>query len=264
VPSKQLAGRRWSIGELARATGITTRTLYHYDEIGLVSAGERTESGHRRYTEADVRRLYRVRALRGLGLSLREVAAVLERQADDLTTLRRLLTSQLADLDAQAARIARLRRQVGELLTRLTDAALPDPDRFMATLELASMAEIHFTREQREFLLRRADEVGAGAVQSMQAEAVGLLEKIRQHQQAGTPADDPQVQELTTQVDEIGTAFHGGSPRITAAANAMWRDNRAEISHVLGWPEPGNGPDIVDYLQRARRARLRAGERPGP
>ena len=54
---------RWTIGDLAKASGVTVRTLYYYDEIGLVSASERTASGHRRYTDGDVRRLYRVRAL---------------------------------------------------------------------------------------------------------------------------------------------------------------------------------------------------------
>ncbi|MFI6739357.1 MerR family transcriptional regulator [Nonomuraea sp. NPDC050451] len=73
--------RRWTIGELAKASGVTVRTLYHYDEIGLARAGERTASGHRRYTEADLRRLYRVRALRGLGLSLEEIAEVLNNPA---------------------------------------------------------------------------------------------------------------------------------------------------------------------------------------
>ncbi|TMR24146.1 MerR family transcriptional regulator [Nonomuraea turkmeniaca] len=75
---------------------MTIRTLYHYDEIGLVGAGERTAAGHRRYTEADLRRLYRVRALRGLGLSLDEIAEVLKEPSDDLTALRGLLGAQLA------------------------------------------------------------------------------------------------------------------------------------------------------------------------
>ncbi|MEV4461974.1 MerR family transcriptional regulator [Microbispora sp. NPDC049633] len=83
------AGRRWSIGELARATGMTVRALHHYDEIGLLTASERTPSGHRRYSERDLRRLYRVRALRALGLSLEEVAAVLAGAADDPESLRR-------------------------------------------------------------------------------------------------------------------------------------------------------------------------------
>ncbi len=46
------AKRRWSVGELARATGLTVRTLHYYDQVGLVRPTERTRSGHRRYTEA--------------------------------------------------------------------------------------------------------------------------------------------------------------------------------------------------------------------
>jgi MerR family transcriptional regulator, thiopeptide resistance regulator len=42
VIGKDDTGRRWSIGELARASGLTVRALRHYDEIGLLTAGERT------------------------------------------------------------------------------------------------------------------------------------------------------------------------------------------------------------------------------
>jgi DNA-binding transcriptional MerR regulator len=63
-----------SVGELAAATGLTVRTLHHYDSLGLVCPAERTAAGHRRYRPADVEQLYRVQALRALDLSLREVA----------------------------------------------------------------------------------------------------------------------------------------------------------------------------------------------
>ena len=53
----------WKIGELARRTGLTVRTLHHYDEIGLLSA-QRSEGGHRVYDEAAVQRLYRIVSLR--------------------------------------------------------------------------------------------------------------------------------------------------------------------------------------------------------
>ncbi|XSC42379.1 MerR family DNA-binding transcriptional regulator [Bradyrhizobium sp. RDT10] len=39
--------RRWRIGELAEATGVTVRTLHHYEHTGLLSASERTDGGHR-------------------------------------------------------------------------------------------------------------------------------------------------------------------------------------------------------------------------
>jgi DNA-binding transcriptional MerR regulator len=102
-------GRRWSIGELARASGLTVRALRHYDEIGLLRASERTASGHRRYTEPDLRRLYRVRALRALGLSLKEIAGVLAGTADDLGTMRGLLAGQLHRLEEHEQQIQRLK-----------------------------------------------------------------------------------------------------------------------------------------------------------
>ncbi|TCJ89974.1 DNA-binding transcriptional MerR regulator [Nocardia alba] len=67
----------WKVGELAAEAGLTVRTLHHYDRIGLVCPAERTNAGHRLYTEADVERLYQVLALRQLGLGLDQIANVL-------------------------------------------------------------------------------------------------------------------------------------------------------------------------------------------
>ncbi|MDQ3053793.1 MAG: MerR family DNA-binding transcriptional regulator, partial [Actinomycetota bacterium] len=61
-------GRNRKIGQLARSSGLTVRTLHHYDHIGLVRPSARTPSGHRLYNDADIRRLYEVIALRDLGL----------------------------------------------------------------------------------------------------------------------------------------------------------------------------------------------------
>lgn len=47
----------WKVGELARTTGLTVRTLHHYDHVGLLQPSGRTASGHRLYEEEDVRRL---------------------------------------------------------------------------------------------------------------------------------------------------------------------------------------------------------------
>jgi len=68
----------WKIGELARATGLTVRTLHHYDEIGLLRPSERTQAGYRLYGDDDVRRLYEIRALRDLGLPLQDIPVALD------------------------------------------------------------------------------------------------------------------------------------------------------------------------------------------
>ena len=67
------------VGELARRTGLTVRTLHHYDNVGLLSPSCRTESGHRLYTSDDIARLQQVMSLRQFGLSLDEVRDCLGR-----------------------------------------------------------------------------------------------------------------------------------------------------------------------------------------
>jgi DNA-binding transcriptional MerR regulator len=54
------------VGELAKQTGISVRTLHYYDEIGLLSPSGRTESDYRLYAEADIVRLQQIMSLRQL------------------------------------------------------------------------------------------------------------------------------------------------------------------------------------------------------
>jgi DNA-binding transcriptional MerR regulator len=67
------------VGELARRTGLTIRTLHHYDEIGLLKPSLYSESGHRLYTARDVARLQQVLSLRQLGFALEQVRDCLDR-----------------------------------------------------------------------------------------------------------------------------------------------------------------------------------------
>src|SRR6516165_4958036 len=69
----------WKVGELARRTGLSIRTLHYYDEIGLLVPSHHTGSGHRLYTAGDVARLQRVLSLRQLGFALDEVRGCLDR-----------------------------------------------------------------------------------------------------------------------------------------------------------------------------------------
>ena len=61
------------IGEVAERTGLSLRTLRHYDEIGLLAPSGRTEGGFRLYTEDDLQRLMVIRRMKPLGYSLAEM-----------------------------------------------------------------------------------------------------------------------------------------------------------------------------------------------
>ncbi|WP_029289391.1 MerR family transcriptional regulator [Cellulomonas sp. HZM] len=94
-----------SIQEVARATGATSRTLRHYDAVGLLAPSRTDASGRRWYDDGALTRLQRILLLRGLGLGLREIRRSLDDEPDDVAALRR-------HLDALRSQQRRLERQV--------------------------------------------------------------------------------------------------------------------------------------------------------
>lgn len=65
------------IGELAENTGLSLRTIRHYDEVGLLKPSGRTEGGFRLYSQEDHSRLLLIRRMKPLGYSLREMTELL-------------------------------------------------------------------------------------------------------------------------------------------------------------------------------------------
>ncbi len=63
----------YSIGEIAKKTGVSIRTLRYYDEIGLLQPTKDPSSGHRIYTEEDILQLHKIMSLKFIGLSLEEI-----------------------------------------------------------------------------------------------------------------------------------------------------------------------------------------------
>lgn len=80
----------YTVGAVARLSGVTVRTLHHYDEIGLLVPGHRTTAGYRRYSEPDLERLHQILSYRELGFSLDQIAAILsEPETNTIDHLRR-------------------------------------------------------------------------------------------------------------------------------------------------------------------------------
>ncbi|MFJ4015489.1 MerR family transcriptional regulator [Microbacterium sp. NPDC090014] len=73
-----MAGREWSIQDIARLAGTTSRTLRHYDDVGLLPPSRIAHNGYRHYDEAALVRLQRILLLRELGLGLPQIAEVLD------------------------------------------------------------------------------------------------------------------------------------------------------------------------------------------
>ncbi len=98
---------------MARLAGISIRTLHHYDEIGLLTPGGRSDAGYRLYEPADLERLQQILLLRELGMSLEEIARVLDDPAYD----------RLEALRQQRTRLEQSRKRTSRLIAAV-DAAI--------------------------------------------------------------------------------------------------------------------------------------------
>jgi len=141
-----MAGRdgTWRIGELARETGLTVRTLHHYDQLGLLSPRSRTEGGHRCYTGGDVRRLHRIVALRSRGISLEEIGTLLDGEPDPTGLLRR----QLDVVEERLRKASELRTRLLDVLNNLGRNAEPSTRQLLHLIEETIAMNEPMTPEQ--------------------------------------------------------------------------------------------------------------------
>lgn len=118
------APRTMHIGEVAERTGLSLRTLRHYDEVGLVTPSDRTDAGYRLYTDVDLERILLIRRMKPLGFSLEQMGEVLAArdalEADPADRdARAALDSFVADAEERRAKLARQLDAAEELIARL-------------------------------------------------------------------------------------------------------------------------------------------------
>jgi MerR family transcriptional regulator, thiopeptide resistance regulator len=195
------------VGELARRTGLTIRTLHHYDEIGLLRPSLHTEAGHRLYTGSDIARLQQVISLRQLGFSLEEVGDCLNRPG----------FSPLEVIDLHLARLRdqiELQRKLCERLEAVADhlrtAGEVSADEFLRAIEGMTIMEKYFTPEQWERIRERREEVGEESLRQMQAEWAELIALIRAEMDRGTDPGDAKVQALAQRWQRLVDESTGG------------------------------------------------------
>jgi len=93
-----------TVSQVARTSGVTVRTLHHYDEIGLLSPSSRSAAGYRLYLDPDLERLQEILFYRELGFALDEIRGMAERPDHNreaaLRHQRALLSSRVTHLEA--------------------------------------------------------------------------------------------------------------------------------------------------------------------
>ncbi len=209
----------WKIGDLAAATGLTVRTLHHYDEIGLLRPSERTQAGYRLYGEDDVRRLYEIRALRDLGIPLGEIPDAIE--GDARATLARHLERIEQDLVRQ--------RRLHALLTHiLDDAESASGQDYMEAIEAMTMLDKYYTPEQLQQLDERRRSFSEEEHQQFHRDWDDLIAAAKAEREKGTDPADPRMQQIARRWRELMDMFTGGDPAILEGLKTMYQEEGPE------------------------------------
>jgi DNA-binding transcriptional MerR regulator len=193
MPSEPL-----KVGELARRTGLTVRTLHHYDEIGLLKPTLHTESGHRLYTADDLARLQRIKSLRQLGFSLEQVRACLDRP--EFVPLR-VLEMHLGRLREQIAAQQQLCARLEAAANRLRSAGEVSVEEMIRLIEGMTMVENLYTPEQMKRFEEVARQVGPEEIRAVQEGWTALLAEVRANRDLD-PAS-PEAQALARRWDQL-------------------------------------------------------------
>lgn len=234
------------IGELAGRTGLTVRTLHHYDAVGLLTPSARTDAGHRRYTPADVARLQRIASLRALGLGLDAVRAALDSGAAEPGVI---LEKHAAHLRAQIALQTRLAERLEGLAAHLDYLGSASVEDLLPLIHLTTMIEKHYTPEQLDSLERRRALVGEARIQEVQQEWAALFAAFEQHRLAGTDPAAPEVQALARKAEALIGAFTGGDAGIRQSLNNAVQSDTEGMYRMWGIT-----PDLGAYYGRAMAA----------
>lgn len=226
------------IGELASRTGLTVRTLHHYDKIALLTPSARTDAGYRLYNRADIAQLHRVQALRRLDLSLAEIAELLKGNGADL---QQVIEQQVISLDRQLTQTTQLRDRLKTLSEMLRIEDEPSLDYWLSTLEMMSMFGKYFSEDDIAVLRQRKESNQGEASVIMRP----LVVAVRALMDGGIAPDNPQALELARQWMKTMNIVMAEDPRLFVKLEEMTR-NELSVQALTGVDG-----EMIDYITRA-------------
>ncbi|SFP81120.1 DNA-binding transcriptional regulator, MerR family [Amycolatopsis arida] len=204
--------KEWSIQEVARSAGTTSRTLRHYDELGLLRPSRVGHNGYRYYDQGCLVRLQRILLLRELGLGLPTIAQILDGERDTAAALR----THLKLLEQERERIGRQIESVRTTL-RKTEGG----EELMADEVFDGFDHTKYEQEVTERWGREAYErgdrwwrsLGDAEKKAFQQDQLDIARDFARAHQEGKAADSDEVQAIARrQYDWITVGWQGARP----------------------------------------------------
>ncbi len=229
------------VGDLAKSTGLTVRTLHHYDSIGLLKPSARSEAGYRLYNAADVALLHAIQALRHLGLPLADIGAMLEGGGEGLPGT---IARQIRALDHEIMQANELRARLQLLQSRLATGNAPDMADWLSTLLLMNTFSKYFSAAELKSILENRKTQSAAWDQAI-ADARRAM-----HEQC--PADSPRMQALALRWMNLTLAMMNDDFNLIDRWGQMYSTEPTEQF------KNGPGREVVNFVKAAITLRVAA------
>jgi DNA-binding transcriptional MerR regulator len=239
--------------QFAELAGVTVRTLHHYDRLGLLRPS-RTGAGYRVYRESDLERLEQIVALKFVGLPLKRIKTLLDRDNLDLADA---LPRQRLVLEAKRKWIDRAIHAIQDAERALATGQRPNAALLKKIIEVIEMqndanwSEKYYSEEALEKLKKRE------WTPEMQEQTTKRWNELFQEVE-GALDEDPageKAQALAARWGVLIREFTGGDPEVTRGLNNVWKDSSGLPAETRQNMKPYINPKVHEFIQKAFAAR---------
>lgn len=242
------SGKMYRVSEFAEATGVTVRTLHHYDRIGLLKPTGRTESGYRLYGSADLERLQQIVALKFVGFPLTQIKELLEKRPLSVLTALRMQRHVISD------RVEQLRHALAAIdaaEAKISEGGTPDAASLKKIIEVMEMPNDSKWMEKyydQAALAEHKQQWNPAMQEQVTREWTELIAEVE-----ASVHEDPKgshAQELAKRWNELVGRFTQGKPQIESGLKKLYADQQ-------NWPKDFKKPysdEACAFIAKATEA----------
>lgn len=240
--------------EFAKLSGVTVRTLHHYDRMGLLKPTRYTGAGFRLYSENDFARLEQIVALKFIGFSLNEIKNILKRGTTDLAATLRQQREAIAEkrdrLELAVKAIAH-----AEYVVATSRAA--GWETFAKIIEVITMqsnmdwTKKYYSEEAQHEIQKRAGSIPREVIEQGQRDWATLIADVQTAVNGGEDPASAKSQALAARWSELVKGFTGGNPEIQKGLNQMYSDRE---NWPASMPKPFSN-EVQEFITKAMKCR---------
>ena len=243
----------YRVSDFAEKAGVTVRTLHHYDRLGLLKPSSRTEAGYRLYGDRDFARLQQIVTLKFIGLPLRQIKDLLDRDDLDLAATlrlqRRLLLEKRLQVEAAIQAIEAAERSLRS--SRKPDlAALKKIIEVMERQNAMEWTKKYYSEEAQAKIAERARAWTPELQARVEQDWKVLIGEVEAAIAGKVDPASPQARALAHRCSELLRGFTGGDAKIQQGLNKLYADE-------ANWPSSFTKPfsdEVGQFIKKAMAA----------